>query len=164
MPRKRKLSPKKLDDIQFVKFKRVDDKIVKGEKRNSLSNEGLGRKIEPVDQDSFAEKLKQCAPQAAWLLTREDATMLKPQVSIPKLHSIDLNYHDSVDLSVDKYTAKFSDYFNSLAVTEKECEEIEKKHEVRLITSYGRKPDREDLQALTLDLYVREKSQAMKAY
>ena len=33
MPRKRKLSPKKLDDIEFVKLKRVGEDIVKGEKK-----------------------------------------------------------------------------------------------------------------------------------
>ena len=58
MPRKRNLSPKKLDDIEFVKFKRVGQDIVKGERRHSVSKQGSGLNTKPLDQNSFAEKLK----------------------------------------------------------------------------------------------------------
>ena len=127
MPRKRKLSPKKLDDIEFVKFKRVGEDIVKGERRQSVSKQGSGLNIKPVDQNSFAEKLKKCAPRAAWLCTREDATKMEPTERIPKLHHIDRNYMDSEDLNSEEYGDKFNTYFQSLSITQEECSEIERK-------------------------------------
>ena len=126
MPRKRKLSPKKLDDIEFVKFKRVGEDIVKGERRPSVSKQTTGLNIKPVDENSFAEKLKKCAPRAAWLFTRDDATKSEPSVSIPKLHNVDRNYRDSEDIASEEYSDKFKSYFESLSVTEDECADIEK--------------------------------------
>ena len=63
--------------------------LSKAKKRQSVSKHGPGLNIKPVDQNLSAEKLKKCAPRAAWLCTREDATKMEPTVRLPKMHYID---------------------------------------------------------------------------
>ncbi|KAK6186542.1 hypothetical protein SNE40_008562 [Patella caerulea] len=127
-PRKRKLSPQRSQNITFKKHKWTDNKTVeKVDEKYKLENVAKKPPVTAINLGSFADKLRLCAPHAAWLLTQEDSVpRINPKVLLPPLHKIDFNFADTCDLKSDKCVNFFQSYYERLSLNQDACNKIEK--------------------------------------
>ena len=113
-PRKRKLSPKRAEQLSFKKHKPLESNKSARTKKNVEHIKDT--KDNKVDIESFAEKLKLCNPHAAWLTT---VAPCKPTANVlPSLHHINFQYHDKVDLKSQECVDHFEEYFNNLQISD----------------------------------------------
>lgn len=130
-PRKRRLTPKKSQELVFKKHKFETETEKKDKKcKQKLFNEKSSKDLDvkPVDLNCFSQKLKKCNPHAAWLTTLEGENE-EPESSLPvlpKLHNILYMYSDSVDLNGVQCQSAFKEYFDQLTCDEDSCTTIEK--------------------------------------
>ena len=125
VPRKRKLSPKKVQDIQYKKYKTVVASENK-EKIKSLFKTQDETVKSYVDEDfkctvseaRLAERLKNC--NIGWMTFFKEKTDNK----IPILISPEYQFMDNVDLTEKQEV--FTELFQSLCVTAEDCQLIEK--------------------------------------
>ncbi|XP_045202652.2 uncharacterized protein LOC123556116 [Mercenaria mercenaria] len=113
-PRKRKLTPKKSQDLDFQKV--VHGKTV-AKKLLNVYNVDTS-----VNIDRLKQKLLNGNSQAGWL---KNFQLQTSNVLLPKLHSINFNFHDSVDINSEYCENIFREYFESLSMTEDDCVKIE---------------------------------------
>ncbi|XP_069110245.1 uncharacterized protein [Argopecten irradians] len=121
-PRKRKLSPKKSQDIKFRKSLFGRNESVEDDDVKIGSETKLNLKLS-TNVNRFRAKLLQNQSKAGWLTnfpmeTSEDLTL-------PVLHNVDFHYCDHVDLTNVDCKTTFSNHFNSMEVTEAQCQQIE---------------------------------------
>lgn len=129
-PRKRKLTPKKASELVFKKYKFTEESSEKPKKTAKRELYMDRKDVEAVNVDSFADKLKKCAPHAAFLLSdikyiKGESDDTTPTVEIKELHDPKFMYHDSVDLNNDKCQENFNEYFKNLNVSVEESKKIE---------------------------------------
>lgn len=80
-----------------------------------------------VNIKNFASKLRQCAPHAAWLLTRPETVLIKdPKQQLPEIHNITFNYADSVKLDSEKCRDFFQSYSSNQRLSDDDCKKTEK--------------------------------------
>ena len=124
--RKRKLSPKKSQDLSFKKHKFNDSskKIVKDKSSSSRINN-------PINVQKFSEKLAKVNKHAAWLYTNKSSIpkLNEEKVTVPDIpvlhEKINFMYLDTVNLASSSCQTVFNDYFVSLKVNDHECDVIE---------------------------------------
>ena len=128
MPRKRKLSPKRAEQLVFKKHKFSDAKVQRTEKRKSKE-----KTVQPMNVNYLVNKLKDFAPNAAFLysdvnfLKKETSVQEQPGQHFPTLHNINFIYNTNVDLKSDICKQHFRSYFYSLQLSEQDCAKIEKR-------------------------------------
>ena len=104
MPRKRKLSPKPSQDLVFKKHKFSGDHDFD---QNTTNFPIIRRKanlqtVKPVHIPTFCQHLRECAPNAALLLTCEQSnTEHAEPIKIDNLHDIPFMYSDKVNNAKD---------------------------------------------------------------
>lgn len=130
IPRKRKISPKKAQDLKFRKYNFGDDenenktktslfKTPQEDSKNSVNNSFKCT----VNTDRLKERLLNNKSNCGWLTFFE-----KPKIDsvvIPDLLSVEYQYHDEVDLYTDTMKTEFDRKFNSLHVSESDSKTIE---------------------------------------
>lgn len=127
MPRKRKLSPRKAQNLIFTKHKFDSEEGTSSPSaRKKLQ---LIKKVEPINIDGFAAELKKCAPHAAFLLSdwryfAEEST--HKSVPLPNLHMVNYMYRDNMDLDSEECQSHFRSYFAEMKVSKNDCELIQK--------------------------------------
>ncbi|XP_052818004.1 uncharacterized protein LOC128244025 [Mya arenaria] len=115
-PKKRKLTPKKSQDLTFQKVIHGKQSVIK---KLSVPVFNIQK---PVDVDKFKDKLLGMGANAGWLKNFEVKT---DSILIPKLNEINFNFSDSVNLKDPKQTDFFNSYFKSMQITEFDCMTIE---------------------------------------
>ncbi|XP_052783103.1 uncharacterized protein LOC128219335 [Mya arenaria] len=124
-PRKRKISPQRSQHLVFKKLKFENDTLQKVSPSTKCKVDNL-HNVKPLNSLAFGEKLKKCAPHAAFLLS--DSELVAPEEPIPvlhKLHSVDFFNKDSVDLKSSMCENNFETYFKSLNCKQDDCFLIE---------------------------------------
>ncbi|KAL5010353.1 hypothetical protein ScPMuIL_012658 [Solemya velum] len=127
MPRKRKLSPRKAQNLIFKKHK-FDLGEGVSSSPSARKKLQLVKNIEKINTDDFAAELKKCAPHAAFLLSDfryfvEEST--EKVVSLPDQHPVKVMYRDNVDLNSEECQSHFRKYFEEMNVSESDCELIQ---------------------------------------
>lgn len=112
---KRKLTPKMSQEFKFQKAVHGRESV-----RRQLSVPVFD--VKQVNVEKFKDKLLRIGSNAGWLKNFQLET---EKVTIPKLHDIQLNFVDTVDLEEAEFQDVFSTHFNSLKITERECQTIE---------------------------------------
>lgn len=127
-PGKRKLSPKKSDELTFKKHKFCNEPIEKTNCAKKSNRQEI--KVKPVNISNFAAKLSAGNTDAAWLYTHKNFIPKKSLVNVtsdkelPQLHSINFMYRDSLDLSSPACMENFNSYFSNLKISESESATI----------------------------------------
>ncbi|XP_041376830.1 uncharacterized protein LOC121389299 [Gigantopelta aegis] len=127
-PRKRRLSPNRVEDIVFKKHK-FSDVAGEGNARNiQLHTSGStctsATNVTPVNLEHFSRKLQSCNKHAAWLYGNAfSIPVIEPK--IPPLHNIDFLYKNSINLASEQCQATFSQYFHNLKISGSDCASIE---------------------------------------
>ncbi|XP_052759884.1 uncharacterized protein LOC128246165 [Mya arenaria] len=118
-PRKRKLSPRKSEDLMFSKKKlyNVSVRKVSVNKNHELNSiNGC-----TVNIDRFRQKLVGSKLNVGWLKNFEIETT-ENEPDLPVLHSVPFNYHDSVNLRDSSSKTVFLDHFDSLKQSAEEIQ------------------------------------------
>lgn len=113
-PRKRKLSPKKSQDLTFTKVKH--GKGVCTSKKATVPV----FQVKSVNVELFKSKLIGMESNVGWLKNFE---MKTESVLVPKLNEIKFQLRDTVDISEHKEL--FESHFKGLSVSEEDCLKIE---------------------------------------
>ncbi|KAL5010709.1 hypothetical protein ScPMuIL_013014 [Solemya velum] len=115
-PRKRKLSPKKSQDLVFKKT--VHGRETPAAKK-SLPIFGMKTS---VNVDRFKEKLLKGNSNAGWL---KNFIMETKSVALPKIHNVEFNFCDRVDIRSDNCRGILIDYFSKLRISSEDAVKIE---------------------------------------
>jgi len=117
-PRKRRLSPKKSQDLLFKKHKFNDER----KDEPVQSPKPKVRTVKQVDTKLFADKLEKVNPHACWLLS----TYKTVQSSEPiKIVSVTKCYHDHVNLESDIVINELKEEMNKIIVSKADIVNIE---------------------------------------
>lgn len=114
-PRKRKLSPMKVQNINFTPTSKDKVKVESCPSKNATYTS-------TVNEDRFKQKLESQKSKAGWLLFFGKGE----EQNLPKLHQQEFSFHDNVDLNDDKSKSFFKENFSNLNITEEESVTIEK--------------------------------------
>ncbi|XP_056008508.1 uncharacterized protein LOC130051168 [Ostrea edulis] len=123
-PSKRKLSPKKAEDLSFNKYDFKKNKDFGHHKSAKKDTSRSGSKLLDIDKIQFAEKLRRCNPNAAFLQTipiQEDMH----SSSLPNLQNVPFQYRDSVKLDSHLCQEKFEEYFQQMSISENDVKTIQ---------------------------------------
>jgi len=90
-PRKRRLSPKKSQDLNFTKH------TFTSTSKTNVTKLDTTNIIKPVNIENFRPKLINVNPNAAWLKSFK-SNNVPPKKTLPVLHTIDIQFRDGVNL------------------------------------------------------------------
>ncbi|KAL5022014.1 hypothetical protein ScPMuIL_001169 [Solemya velum] len=132
VPRKRKISPKKVQNVKFRKYSSRPNSGTSNVKSTLFRtpDEKVKSHVDEnfqctVDVKRLADKLKKTCPDIGWLnffvKKKESNTEC-----IPTLHDITYQLRDGVDLSATEFKRLFNNIFEKLSISEEECNLIEK--------------------------------------
>ena len=123
-PRKRKLSPKKAQDLNFSRKNSVKRQLNTETPANlGIPAKDLGIK-KTFDENIFKQTLMANKSNAAWLTLLE--TQQVQEQRVPELTSVSFMFNDSVDLKTTTVQEKFQEIFHNQNVSEHDSAEIEK--------------------------------------
>ena len=134
VPRKRKISPKKVQNINYRKYDLADneDGTVSKRKKAKLglfkTEEKQKSEVEgnfscTVNVDRLAEKLRKTKMNIGWLSFFERTSTNDNE--IPPLHCISYQYADHVDLKANTCEMEFNSRFSEMSLSQENCNKIE---------------------------------------
>ena len=122
-PRKRKLSPKKAQDLTFSRKKTINKNLNEEMTVMGISGKDLGIQ-RTFNEEKFKKKLKENKSNAGWLTLFEKQDV--QELTVPKLTTVSFMYNDSVDLENEEVKQSFQNTFDKLSVTDQDAVDIEK--------------------------------------
>ncbi|ESO92047.1 hypothetical protein LOTGIDRAFT_163051 [Lottia gigantea] len=121
-PRKRRLSPKKAENIKFQRFEWKKTKRIPGSLRVARKQAAPAPMIGITKPRN---RLTAEYPLAGFLLNFPKAQEDKENIQLPELHSINFMYIDTVNLQSNECCQQFEKYFSSLSVSDEEAKQVE---------------------------------------
>lgn len=127
-PRKRKLSPKKAQDIKFKKqiWGKENKDVTKA--ADASSSNSIPSNVKVLNIANFRERLeKRGANNVGWLknFMPKDSSDVNECSTIPKLNNILFQYKDNVNLKSPECVEVINEHFTKLSLTKEQCDKIE---------------------------------------
>lgn len=111
-PRKRRLSPKKSQDLNFTKH------TFTSTSKTNVTKLDTTNIIKPINIENFRPKLINVNPNASWLKSFK-SNNVPPKKTLPVLHTIDIQFRDGVNLKNE--SEHCLEYIDSLNMSPAEC-------------------------------------------
>lgn len=135
IPRKRKISPKKVQDINFRKyeFTNAEDGPVSKKQKTKLGLFNTDEKPKSLVSEDFvctvnvgklAAKFQETNLRIGWLSFFEKTAPCENDSMIPPLHRINYQYANYVDLKSQSCQDEYQEKFSEMSISQEDCDTI----------------------------------------